>query len=172
MTLKVNINIIWIKKNAQYNVKNVPAFVPVFLYADNMLIFQINRIISSDKWFNYEATFFFVENARSLGRSDDAKRRKKKRMALSKLAQFSDTFCIHITFEKYRRSWEAIYSRTIVLRWLIRPDFIIVNVSLKRNEVIITSFLFIDTFTFNMILKVNNAFYWIKKKHFKVSFSV
>ena len=29
---------------------------------------------------------------------------KKKRMALSKLAQFSDTFCIHITFEKYRRS--------------------------------------------------------------------
>ena len=137
-----------------------------------MLIFQINRIISSDKWFNYEATFFFVENARSLGRSDDAKRRKKKRMALSKLAQFSDTFCIHITFEKYRRSWEAIYSRTIVLRWLIRPDFIIVNVSLKRNEVIITSFLFIDTFTFNMILKVNNAFYWIKKKHFKVSFSV
>ena len=104
MTLKVNINIIWIKKNAQYNVKNVPVFVPVFLYADNMLIFQINRIISSDKWFNYEATFFFVENARSLGRSDDAKRRKKKRMALSKLAQFSDTFCIHITFEKYRRS--------------------------------------------------------------------
>ena len=76
MTLKVNINIIWIKKNAQYNVKNVPVFVPVFLYADNMLIFQINRIISSEKWFNYEATFFFVENARSLGRSNDAKRRK------------------------------------------------------------------------------------------------
>ena len=66
------------------------------------------------------------------------------------LAQFSDTFCIHITFEKYRRSWEAIYSRTIVLRWLIRPDFIIVNVSLKRNEV---------------ILKVNNAFYWIECFH-------
>ena len=43
-----------------------------------MLIFQINRIISSEKWFNCEATFFFVENARSLGRSDDGKRKKKR----------------------------------------------------------------------------------------------
>ena len=102
--LKVDTHIFGLTKCTIYYIKNVPVFVPVFLYADNMLIFQINRIISSEKWFNYEATFFFVENARSLGRSDDAKRRKKKRMALSKLAQFSDTFCIHITFEKYRRS--------------------------------------------------------------------
>ena len=44
-----------------YTVKNVPVFVPVFLYAvTNMLIFQIERIISSDeKWFNYIVTFFF-----------------------------------------------------------------------------------------------------------------
>ena len=28
-------------------------FVPVFLYAVTMLIFQIKRIISSEKWFNY-----------------------------------------------------------------------------------------------------------------------
>ena len=45
-----------------------------------MLIFQIKRIISSEKLFNYVVTFFF-ENAKNLGRSDDAKRRKKKRMA-------------------------------------------------------------------------------------------
>ena len=43
-----------------------------------MLIFQITRIISSEKWFNYDATFFFLENAKNLGRSDDAKRRIKK----------------------------------------------------------------------------------------------
>ena len=42
-----------------------------------MLIFQIKRIISREKWFNYVVTFFF-ENAKHLGRSDDAKRRKKR----------------------------------------------------------------------------------------------
>ena len=47
-----------------------------------MLIFQIKKIISSGKWFNYVVTFFF-ENAKNLGRSDDAKRREKKRMALN-----------------------------------------------------------------------------------------
>ena len=44
-----------------------------------MLIFQIKRIISSEKWFNYVVTFFFCfENAKNLGGSDDAKRRKKR----------------------------------------------------------------------------------------------
>ena len=38
--------------------KNVPVFVPVFLYAVTMLIFQIKRIISSEKWFHYVVTFF------------------------------------------------------------------------------------------------------------------
>ena len=47
-----------------------------------MLIFQIKRIISNEKWFKYVVTFFFFENAKNLGRSDDAKRRKKKGMAL------------------------------------------------------------------------------------------
>ena len=42
-----------------------------------MLIFQIKRIISSEKSFNYRVTFFFV-NAKNLDRSDDAKRRKKE----------------------------------------------------------------------------------------------
>ena len=45
MTLRVNIYIIWIKKilNAQYTVKNVYVFVPLFLYA-----------------VTYVVTFFFV----------------------------------------------------------------------------------------------------------------
>ena len=42
-----------------------------------MLIFHIERIISSEKWFNYVITFFF-ENAKNLGQSDDAKWRKKE----------------------------------------------------------------------------------------------
>ena len=74
--LKVNIHIFGLT-NAQFTVKNVHVFVPVFLYAVTMLIFQIKRIISSEKWFNYVVTFFF-ENAKNLGRSDDAKRRKKE----------------------------------------------------------------------------------------------
>ena len=61
-----------------YCKKNIPVFVPVFLYAVTMLIFHIKRIISSEKWFNYVVTlFFFFDNAKNLGRSDDAKRRKK-----------------------------------------------------------------------------------------------
>ena len=52
--------------------KNVHVFVPVFLYAVTMLIFQIKRIISSEKWCNYVVTFFFFfENAKQLGRSDN-----------------------------------------------------------------------------------------------------
>ena len=40
--------------------KNVPVFVPVFLYAVTMPIFQIKRIISSEKWFHYVVTVFFL----------------------------------------------------------------------------------------------------------------
>ena len=39
--------------------KSVHVFVPVFLYAVTMLIFQIKIIISSEKWCNYVVTFFF-----------------------------------------------------------------------------------------------------------------
>ena len=58
----------------------MPVVVPVFLYAVTMLIFQMKRIISSEKCFNYVVTlfFFFCENAKNLGRSDDAKQRKKR----------------------------------------------------------------------------------------------
>ena len=41
--------------------KNVHGFVPVFLYAVTMLIFQIKRIMSSEKWCNYVITFFFLK---------------------------------------------------------------------------------------------------------------
>ena len=38
----------------------------------------MKRIISSENWFNYVVLFFFFfENVKNLGRSDDAKRRKK-----------------------------------------------------------------------------------------------
>ena len=53
-------------------------FFPVFLYAVTMLIFQIKIIILSKNWFNYVVTLFFFENAKNLGGSDDAKRRKKR----------------------------------------------------------------------------------------------
>ena len=43
----------------KYTVQNVPVFVSVYVYAVTMLIFQIKRIISSEKWFNYVVTFFF-----------------------------------------------------------------------------------------------------------------
>ena len=55
------------EQNIHYTVKNVPAFVPVFLYAVTMLIFQIKRIISSEKWFNYVVTLLFFLNCQKFG---------------------------------------------------------------------------------------------------------
>ena len=40
--------------------KNVHVFVPVFLYAVTMLIFQIKRIISTEKWCNYDIFFWKI----------------------------------------------------------------------------------------------------------------
>ena len=47
------------QQNGQYAVKNAHVFVPVVLCAVTTLIFQIKRIISSEKWFNYVVTCFF-----------------------------------------------------------------------------------------------------------------
>ena len=47
------------EQNTQYTVKNVPVFVPIFLYAVTMLIFQIKRNVSSEKRFNDVITFFW-----------------------------------------------------------------------------------------------------------------
>ena len=77
---KVNIHIFGLTKCTIY-CKNVP----VFLYAVTMLIFQIKIIISGEKWLTTSLLFFFfLENAENLGRSDDAKRRKKERIALDR----------------------------------------------------------------------------------------
>ena len=67
-------------QNAQHTVKNAPVFVPVFLYAVTMLIFQIKRIISSEKWFNQVVTlfFFFFLNSKNLGRLDDVAKLRKE----------------------------------------------------------------------------------------------
>ena len=49
------------QQNGQYALKNAHVFVPVVLCAVTTLIFQIKRIISSEKWFNYVVTFFFLK---------------------------------------------------------------------------------------------------------------
>ena len=46
--------------------------------AVTMFIFQIKRIISSEKWFKYVVTLFLELYAKNLGRLDDAKQRKKR----------------------------------------------------------------------------------------------
>ena len=79
-----------------------------------MLIFQMNRIISSEKCFNYEATFFLLKMPEIwVGRTtlNGEKKRGWPKVNLPILGHF-----LYITFEKYLRSLEAIYSRTIVLR--------------------------------------------------------
>ena len=49
-TIKVNIPLFGLTKYTIYcKKKNVPVFVPVFLYSVTTLIFQIKRIISSEK---------------------------------------------------------------------------------------------------------------------------
>ena len=63
--------------------ENVPVFVPVFLYAVTMLIFADEKNYFKWKMVQLRRYYFFFENAKNLGRSDDAKRRKKKEDGLS-----------------------------------------------------------------------------------------
>ena len=73
MTLKVNIHIFGLTTYTKYD----RVFVPVFLYDVTILIFQIERIISSEKWFHYVLTFFFFLKMPNIWVGpDDAKRRK------------------------------------------------------------------------------------------------
>ena len=52
-----------------------------------MLIFQIERIISGEKWFNYAASFFFSKMPKIwVGRT--TVNREKKRMAYQELSTF------------------------------------------------------------------------------------
>ena len=55
-------------------VKNVPFFSMLLLCSFFRLI---KRIISSEKWFNY-IVFFFLENDKNLGRSDDVNGENKR----------------------------------------------------------------------------------------------
>ena len=71
-TLKVNIHIFRLTKYTIYRKK-----CSCFFYAVTTLIFQMKIIFSSENWFNLVITFFF-ENAKNLGQSDDAKRRRKR----------------------------------------------------------------------------------------------
>ena len=67
--------------------KNVPVFGPVFLYAFTVLIFQIKRIISSEKWFNYVVTFFFLKMPK-IWVSQTTLNGEKMRMALERKQTF------------------------------------------------------------------------------------
>ena len=89
--LKVNVHTFGLTK---YTVKNVPFLVPVFLYAVTctMLIFQIKRIISSEKWFKYDATFVCFQKMPKIWvgqttlnreKKDDGLKNEKKKIALS-----------------------------------------------------------------------------------------
>ena len=58
-TLKVNIHIFWLTKCTIYCEKCSCFCFCFSLCCLTMLIFQIKRIISSEKWCNYVVTFFF-----------------------------------------------------------------------------------------------------------------
>ena len=49
------------EQNAQHTVKNVPVFVPVFLYPVTMLNFRMKRIISSEKRLNSAVALFVLK---------------------------------------------------------------------------------------------------------------
>ena len=59
-------------------------FVPVFLYAVTMLIFQTKRIISSGKWSYYVVTFFVCVKMPKIwvGQTMLNREKKRERMAL------------------------------------------------------------------------------------------
>ena len=81
MTFKVNIYIFGLTKCTIYREKNVPVFVPVFLYTVTVLIFQIKRKFYFKRKMVYLPRYFFFyffESAKNLGLSDDAKWRKKR----------------------------------------------------------------------------------------------
>ena len=64
-----------------------------------MLNYQIKIIISSEKWFNNVVTVsFFFGKCKKLGRSDDAKRGKKKRMAITRIKSRSNLLIFLVCF--------------------------------------------------------------------------
>ena len=92
--VKVNIYIFGLT-NAQYTVKKCSCFCSCFLfsvlYTDTVLMFQIKRIISSEKWFNYVVTSFFFSEMPKILVGWTTLNGEKKRMAklAKKLAIFT-----------------------------------------------------------------------------------
>ena len=86
MTLKVNSYIFGLTK-CTICCKNVPVFVPVFLYAFTLLIFQIKRIFQVKNGLTTLLLFFF-ENAENLvsrttlngEKKEDGLKKKRDRM--------------------------------------------------------------------------------------------
>ena len=63
----------------------------LFLFFSMLLLcsfFRLKELFQVKNGLTTSLLFIFFENAQNLGRSDDAKRRKIKRMALSQLAHF------------------------------------------------------------------------------------
>ena len=83
--------------------KNVHVFVPVFLYAVTMLIFQIKRIISSEKWCNYIVSFFFFLKMPKIWVGQTTVNRKKKRM----------TKCTEISLENFYVNGQKCYKELL-----------------------------------------------------------
>ena len=73
-TWKVNIHV---SRLTQYTVKNVPVFVPVFLYTVLYTYFRRKELFQVKSSLTTSLLFFFG-NGKNLGRSDDTKRRKKE----------------------------------------------------------------------------------------------
>ena len=62
-----------------YTVKNNHVFVPVVLCAVILYsFFRLKELFQAKNGLTTSLLFFFFDNAKNLGRSDDAKRRKKK----------------------------------------------------------------------------------------------
>ena len=70
--------------------------------------FRLKELFQVKNGLTKSLLFFFLENAKNLGRSDDAKLRKKKRMALAK-----QQLCTCIT----------LFSRRCVAATLKLPNF-------------------------------------------------
>ena len=103
MTLKVNIHIFGLTKCTIY-CKKCFCFVPVFLYAVTKLMFQIKRIISREKWFNYIVTFFYLKTlCKKIWVSQTTLNGEKKEDSLKEIISVMDA-----TFAVVKRKPEKI----------------------------------------------------------------
>ena len=80
----------------------------MFLFFSMRLLcsfFRLKELFQVKKWFNDVITLFFFQNAKKLGRSDGAKRRKKNRMALHpKYVHLQWVICILVSPRKLKKT--------------------------------------------------------------------